>query len=1309
MRDFKYVEPALVRVLVTPVGSIGKVFETHLSTFQTATNIRLVDVSPIPQSRFNPQQNSQGKVFLLFITNYNDAETSFLTDFEPFRRTFIVLGLGLHNDYTPDAIDDLRAKFPAAITHHCVFYQSPNTAKPSKGCFFMSQEAEHVITSIETILCDVVHSFLVSLNDYSSSYENITLRSPVLSIDGTALTRSINQAQKRLSTSLKGSFSSGPGSVNKGDLRIKSLQKQSGRQAKIMANFYLLAGCLNDAVQYFTDAAINTRKSDDYLWLASALDGLSVSLLLIQLLGLQTPAPNPMLYTALQLPKERKTTMPTSVNRTSSDSVMSRQSGNLPSPRPSISGRVSLSTVVSLNFTSDFNKYPPLELLLLLCLRTSHYYQLSSLELEDCVPDIVYLEYLLRSIDFMQTVHLVGGDDVGRITKEILSDETTPDIIRHEPTTVTKEFIAFEIYQVFSLEIHKMAPSQIFRVYSKIANVYQNLGLERRKGFVLRQYLDALLSHTKAVTPGNELDPTLGAEIHTIVNQIIPIYKLCDDICLKGASSSNWSVLQLQILQRCLQITELIQDFDLASKIGVLLLSRYLNCLSNDEQRKLKHDVGFFILNLQSDKPKMNIPYPDPFLIRTVSLINETRESLAPFPAISSIDKADEFVFNPFAKKVSTAIDMTKVICVNEMHSLILAFQNPFLFDINIVTIEAITANGFKMEINRESARVVGSEFNNDISNRANMWREAPFISDNSQLFENGGSRDPLTIPSKSITTVEFQMRPLQTGDLAIEKFLVGVDQFSPQPFYVICKELYPPSSKIKFLENKPTSQGFEQLDSFIENLASGQCNKRISNESFELNVIPSQPLLLLMESLINSGCIMLLEGEKQHGHLLLRNPSSETINYLSFSFWDTSLETITSVLAARDPKTGAEDVYELEWQLVKKKALVITNKDEIAAKHSKIEPTEEMKIEFDIFGKRAVKEIRLMLEYGIKNEEDLSRGFIKTMQVPIKVSVQRSVEVVTCDVMPLLPKSIQELPSSTSSQGFASDHIKNLLEFLSKLKGQRNEAKNFCLLVLDLRNKWRDRLRIDVRFQVTKDQELHIQEIIDPEHNSRLLIPVRRAENIMEHYSKPIPSLQNRQFIKNTEIPEEQQAQERLSYWLRSSLLLNLSGRWSTVGCDMQRSGEIDMRRIRLTPSLISALVQESILMQHVITLDDDHKPVQKSVDDQYELTCGRFYTICTHITNNSSKQVYGTLRYVPFPVHASTKQDLCIEKRILYNGVLQKSTGARAIEPGQSFTMKLGFLVVEKGLYEWGTVFDQGCNDPGVIDRDPLYIVAN
>lgn len=98
---------------------------------------------------------------------------------------------------------------------------------------------------------------------------------------------------------------------------------------------------------------------------------------------------------------------------------------------------------------------------------------------------------------------------------------------------------------------------------------------------------------------------------------------------------------------------------------------------------------------------------------------------------------------------------------------------------------------------------------------------------------------------------------------------------------------------------------------------------------------------------------------------------------------------------------------------------------------------------------------------------------------------------------------------------------------------------------------------------------------------------------------------------------------------------------------------------------------------------------------------------TIRTKIINRSNYDLRGIIRHVPL-----SNNGLPIDRRILYNGVLQLNI-AEPIKPGESQEFDLGIVILEKGEYEWGAIFDEQIFNKNNVDlqhtqREPLFIRA-
>lgn len=1324
MESFSFAAPTRVRVLVVPAANISAAdFDRCFATLRSANDIRLLDVSAIPNSRFfNPQTFPQGHVFYDYTCRAGDDDSHYLHDFEPFRKTFVVVSLGMFDERA--SVESLKEAHPTAIAHACVMFGSPEDHTSAPNCFYITDAAAKVVTSIETVACGITEIFLLALDAYASSYENITLRSPVSLMDGNMLTRTINYAQKRLSagSSLKVSFSNGQGvhPATQKDLKLRTLQRHSGRQAKLMGNFFLLAGRCNDALQYFTDAAINCKKADDYLWLASALEGLAVASLVLLFLDLPHHVHNPMLSSVLHIPKSKMQSLAGPTNRASAESLPSRHSGVVASPRNSTSSNVSLG--LPSNSTVEVSRLRTVEFLRLLCLRASQFYQLSTSEMEDCVPDVVYVESLIRNIKFMIAVYLSGGDNIPRILEAIIRSKPVERGASLDASPIQKGEIVLEIEKVFSLQLVDLGFAKQCHVYCALASIYSDLGLYRKQAFTLRILLVALLPKVAAIEESHSLVGICSQDsIRDIFELLFRTYKI--DAATESSELlayrhySDWSTLQLRLIKICLRIAEGLRDHETLAKLCVLSFSRYSHCLPREDQLKLRERIKWLSLVLSSDEKSVSIPHPDPFLVRECSFVPSLNASELT-QLVSSNVTAEEHgkestVFNPYLKKREIGAADT-VVCVNEIQTLKIEFQNPFLFDFDITDIEIVTdgeaeTQTFKHLLKRTFVMPLTSR-----SGKANGWNGTPRLNKPDKVDSNVGSSHHVTVPSSSFAQILMAFKPLTPGELCIVGFKVSIANSKPQLFHIMGEEQTCALQKSKYVEKLATVSDSDTLSTLFENLTTCNTGNRVLTKSIKLLVIPPQPTLSIVLNLITSGWIMLLEGEKQIFSLKLRNEATDSINYLSFSFWDSTTEAVTAKLNLSSSLSNytAEDIYELEWELLKNKGLRVKNKAEIASKYSVIHPDSDVRIDCEITGKRGMTELRLVLEYGNKKTGEAVQSYVKNVIVPLNISVYSSLEIVGCDILPIFSSSLQGFSDHAfkKTDDLIQKNINSLLDFMHTVNAsETDEISNYCFLVLDVRNLWKDKLRAHIVNVLLEGRTYEVEAKIELTKTARFILPVRRIEHHLFDISKPIPSLRNKQFVKNYNVSELEEQQSRLLFWVKDILLKNLRGSWSTVGTNSERSGEFDLRCIRFSSTMTNSLIFDSILIQHSIYEEDSEDAALEKKNNHYILEREKFYKLRTVITNSTNKSISGTLRHIPFPVHAATKQDRSIEQKILYNGVLERHIGKDEIAPGEKLELQLGFLLLEKGQYEWGCIFDVS-SEKGtrVVGREPVYITA-
>lgn len=129
---YGYTAPARIKVLLVPVHNLHTQDFAHYTSLLQATNdITLLDITPMPELRyFNPQTFPQGRLFYDFLATAPD-EAMFLHDFEPARKTFVVLGLGRYDlSLTKLAVElfNLRLKlvYPTTIVQNTIIFDTPS-------------------------------------------------------------------------------------------------------------------------------------------------------------------------------------------------------------------------------------------------------------------------------------------------------------------------------------------------------------------------------------------------------------------------------------------------------------------------------------------------------------------------------------------------------------------------------------------------------------------------------------------------------------------------------------------------------------------------------------------------------------------------------------------------------------------------------------------------------------------------------------------------------------------------------------------------------------------------------------------------------------------------------------------------------------------------------------------------------------------------------------------------------------------------------------------------------------------------------
>lgn len=215
-----FVNPSKIQTLLIPIGNWKrKEFNKVVSDLRAKNEITLLDITPINSSLFTPQGFPNGKLFFNFNTIDNNDETNlFLYDFEPFRKTFIVIGLVNNIDIDIDSnlndptetLNLLKEKYSTVISHNLIYINNKNTMitthetndnipndkdnnELTHNVFNLNLQNPENEFHLETIICDIARNFLIALDRYYLSYKHVTLHSPGIIGGNTILKTTINK------------------------------------------------------------------------------------------------------------------------------------------------------------------------------------------------------------------------------------------------------------------------------------------------------------------------------------------------------------------------------------------------------------------------------------------------------------------------------------------------------------------------------------------------------------------------------------------------------------------------------------------------------------------------------------------------------------------------------------------------------------------------------------------------------------------------------------------------------------------------------------------------------------------------------------------------------------------------------------------------------------------------------------------------------------------------------------------------------------------------------------------------------------
>lgn len=774
--------------------------------------------------------------------------------------------------------------------------------------------------------------------------------------------------------------------------------------------------------------------------------------------------------------------------------------------------------------------------------------------------------------------------------------------------------------------------------------------------------------------------------------------------------------LRLLALRYCINLCEALPDFagvlrftsgllrnagsgiapEAGSREGSVTLSR-------EEQVRLATTISRTISAARKLGLKdIAADYWDEFLIRGVELLTppwwklaflRRKEDLLPSEAAEDKTEKTPFIYNPYLKK-SNAIKDDKLLVAGEHAEFKITLQN--LYD-------------FEVEVEQLTLDTKGVEF---------------------VSMEHGTIIGPYRKQTMVIVGI-----PKMAGSLEINGCMVKVSGCWERRFPIFS------NAWSGLREYKIATHGFgvPQLHYTATGSEGSSVLQPIDLREgprasvVTLNVIEELPLVVLNKMSLSQEAMMLLEGESLSVTMTLQNLSiSTSVDMVIFSSEDSTSAPIQAAMRNKD--TPPIERYELELFLQKH---AFRWKRKTDAKFH-IDPGGMSDLEVEVLGKPGLTNGVVQLDYthlGTADEAAKGNFYTRQVRIPLTITVNASVEFVHADILPF-PSDLcrPEMHNEPSEQEPYEQNISRSLQLPASAQFEalfqrlniENRTRQYCLLLLDLRNAWPSPLTVTlhvddpstasslpVRISHSEDgspsdqtKSYTISKVLQPGHITRFMLPLPRIH--LPDPNAPIPVLDptnRRQFIvsSNKSSPEAERASREV-FWHREVILGLVHGTWKVLGAD--RNGTVGLRGMRLSSRMVETVKLKDVGIDICIagSINGLEAAVAPLGHSRYQVQTDQFVLLKVRLINRSARPIQPLLRLQPTLRHQLPSNALDLSKRLLWNGLLQQPLPV--LKPGGSREAVLGLCLLCRGEYEINATVEEirpwTSEDPGGPQRE-------
>lgn len=1060
MDAVNFIAAARIRVLLVPVGPIKKAtFERHVKMLRQHNSVKLEEVWMGPRTEnsfFSQNVPHEGQLYFQFVTSYN-GEHQYLEEFQMHRRVFGVIGIMDCQEW-PDGnmtagyqhFQQLLTKYPSAVANQC-FAFDPSEQHPDDlrgGGVIMIPNVGNTSSYLRVLICDLTRTILAEFENIAGAIgkrQDIESPSPAISLYArngpnsgpmpsaasvsSMPDMSVNgmkpltappsaMTTSGTSTHQRSMSSAGFATVNSGNQYLQTavvtdqrLRKRTAARAqKLYGDLYLMAGRLSDAVTSYQAVIEVTKSNSDFMWNASAMEGLYCAVVLLAFIQADiSQISQQQIQQVMSSPTSPTTNEPTKIQ-------------TAPAIKPLIIDiPEKYQTILTL-----YNKVP-----------------------NNAAPAILYVEACMRVTKFIATCFACGN---GILDDRALAAVVSGNILMHaeasaaegqQPMTqspsatqsqtssgaagllrrastlrsrsgsiptsslgVTRTDIMKWVTKAWTGRMDELWILDQIHFTTSIASILGAVQFRRKQSLFLRyavRMIAPLLHQTRlaqaAAAQSNGTPPRKAANsdhgVLECLTQICNVFGVGDSF----TSNTNlymdhgWPELQIDILYECIRTAEAVPDYKSMMYFSTTLLRQLHAYLTREEQAGLYASLPRILAAAKKSNSTdlTDIHYWTKSIVVDIEVCSpsarklpftrskDTLKSILPETKrpVGAAGEVDPFIYNPFHRKVNNVAKMDLV--ADETAYFIVTLTNPHGIDIEVQEIR-LSTTGVEFEAIPTSTM----------------------------------------IPAQTTVSIKVAGIPKAPGELVIRGCWVQILHCSEEEFFVT----NPRTGSVATNDSKTAQAASDAMLRVKKRGLESFTLKKSDDATLEpkfatVTVIPPQPLLKISSTSLQHGSVMLFEGERTVVRLTLENIGAVPVDFVTLTFSDTTSQMAVGNTShygqGNNPgELSAEDAYELELFL--KKTNVFSWNREVEC-HIPVGGTREIKVE--LLGKRGCSSGMVQIDYAyLKRPEqegvEESKVFVtRQLFTQVLTTVYKTVESLNLDILYLQSHGGMDIPAT--------------------------------------------------------------------------------------------------------------------------------------------------------------------------------------------------------------------------------------------------------------------------------------------------------